>query len=117
MYFNIILGEGKTEWPDTDWNSTALWRIAKQIDAKTKMEEYRLEDNQEHLENNIQKAKKDLIKYHSGFLLGNLQTFYDARKIMNKGREPYKIHSPNKDGTYSTSDDEQSLKLKKKYSE
>jgi hypothetical protein len=116
MYFNIILGEGKIEWPDTDWNSVALWHIAKQIEPNIKINEYQLEDDQQYLEKLIHKAKDDLVKYNGGFLEGTLELFFRVRKIMNKNREPYKIHTSNKDGTYSTHDDKESLKLKKKYS-
>jgi hypothetical protein len=40
--YNIILGDGKTEWPDYDWNSVALWRIKKHIDPSTDAKEYSL---------------------------------------------------------------------------
>ena len=117
MYFNIILGEGDTEWPDKDWNAIALWRIAREIDKNTTLKEYPLVTDEKHLEKTIQKAKEDFLTYHAGFLDGNLGIFREARKNMNKNREAYKIHTPNKDGSYSVEIDKESLKLKKKYSE
>jgi hypothetical protein len=116
-HFVLKLGEGSTEWPDVDWNAVTLWRMADEIEKNSETDNYGLADNQPFIENSMKRAKEDLIKYNGGFLEGKLDVFIKARIKMNKNREPYKIHEPNGDGTYHTRYDEESSKLKDKYSE
>jgi hypothetical protein len=114
-YFNILLGEGSFEWPDYDWNNIAIWHFIKQIKEKKSVHEYSLE-NSSKVEKNLEKAKRDLTKYGKNFLNGNLLSFYKIRKDINKNREPYKMHTKNKDDSYSEEYDKESIKLKEKYS-
>lgn len=114
-YFNILLGEGSIGWPDYDWNNIALWHFIKQTKEKNSIQEYSLEDSSK-LEKNLERAKRDLIKYGRSFLNGDLSYFYQIRKGLNKDREPYRISTKNKDGSYSEKYDKESIKLKEKYS-
>jgi hypothetical protein len=114
-YFNILLGDGSIDWPDVDWNCIALWRYIEQSGKKNEMQKYSLEDLSK-LEENLKKAKEDLIKYAKNFLNGDLLSFYRIRKDVNKNRKPYKIYIRNKDGSYSEKYDEESIRLKEKYS-
>ena len=50
------------------------------------------------------------------FLNGDLTLFHEIRKEQNKNRGPYKIHSPNENGNYITTDESKSVEQKKKYS-
>jgi hypothetical protein len=110
--FNIVLGEGSLEFPESDWNSTSLWRIKNFIQKDSIESEYSLKN----LDNEIKKAKNDLLEYGLEFLKLNLDLFNAVRKLQNQQREPYKIHLPNKDGKYIQKVESVSSKLKKKYS-
>jgi hypothetical protein len=57
-----------------------------------------------------------LIKYGVSFLNGDLTLFLETRSDQNKNREPYKIHTPDKNGKYITTDEPTSADQKKKYS-
>ena len=52
----------------------------------------------------IANADKELLKYADTFLRGDLTFFYETRSAQNKSREPYKIHTPDKEGNYKTTD-------------
>ena len=45
-----------------------------------------------------------------------MQKFYEARKELNKAREPYKIHTKDENGKYITEYEKESMELKQKYS-
>ena len=113
-YLNLILGEGSLNWPDSDWNSIALWHLQNHISASTTGSEYVI--TLDNAEDQLRKAQKDLLAYHAGFLTGNLAVFNLVRKQVNSARTPYQILTPDKDGKYSTRDEETSKKLKAKYS-
>lgn len=114
-YFNILLGEGPIEWPDYDWNHIALWALSRHVEKKGAIAEYSLKSIFE-LEDTLEKARKDLLKYGLNFLKGDLDDFYKIRKEINEKREPYKIYTPDKKGVYPERYDEASTRLKKKYS-
>jgi len=114
--YNIILGEGDSEdfW-EWDWNSIALWRLKQAIDPKAKAQEYSFPFG-DKISYSLINAKNELLKYGQTFLNGDLALFHNTRQKQNRSREPYKIHSPDKNGKYQTIDEPKSLEMKKKYS-
>ena len=115
-YYNIVLGEGDSEdFLEWDWNSVALWRLKTKIDATAKPQEYEF-PFRDKVKLSVSNANKELLKYADTFLNGDLILFYETRSEQNKGREPYKIHTPDKNGKYTTTDEQTSVEQKKKYS-
>lgn len=115
-HYNIILGEGDSEdFFECDWNSVALWRFKKEIKPELKASEYEFPTDK-RIEPSLNNANSELLKYGLTFLNGELELFYKIRNEQNKDREPYKIHSPDKNGNYQTSFEPKSVKQKKKYS-
>lgn len=114
-HYNLILGEGNNDWPDTDWNSVALWWIKKDISPDLKAKEYSLTDF-EKIEYSLKNAKNELEKYGDSFLHGDLTIFKKVRHNINKKRKPYEIHQPDKTGSFKTIIDSVSKKLKDKFS-
>lgn len=114
-YYNVILGNGKTVWPDNEWNSVAIWQLKKHIDTASDANVYSLLkfDGIVHSLNN---AKNELEKYGADFLKGDLDLFKKVRAEVNRQREPYKIHTPQGDGSYKTIYDKTSEELKNKNS-
>lgn len=116
-HYNVVLGQGSYEWPDTDWNSVALWRIKKSIDPKTKAKEYSLEQlDNDKLDYSLNHAKNELLNFGQKFLTGDIELFDKVRIEQNKDRQPYKIHTPTDNGGLKTTIDEESKRLKEKYS-
>ena len=115
-HYNIILGEGDSddffEW---DWNSVALWRFKKEIKPELKASEYEFPTDK-GIEPSLNNANSELLKYGMTFLNGELELFYKIRKVQNKDREPYKVHSPDENGKYKTSFEPKSVEQKKKHS-
>lgn len=114
-YYNVILGNGKSDWPDNDWNSVALWHIKKHIDPTANAKEYSLLKF-DGIEHSLANAKAELVTYGSDFLNGNLDIFTKVRSDTNKQREPYKINTQQSDGSYITIYDKKSEELKNKNS-
>ncbi len=114
-HYNIILGEGSSDWPDTDWNSVALWRIKKEISPDLKAKEYSLTDF-EKIDDCLKNAKNELEKFGDSFLNGDLTIFRKVRQRINQQREPYKIHQKDNSGRFKTIIDKVSKKLKEKFS-
>jgi hypothetical protein len=115
-FYNIVLGEGDSEdFLEWDWNSIALWRLKLKIDPKVKAKEYEFPLS-DKVKFSLANANKELLKYADTFLRGDLTLFYQTRSEQNKGREPYKIHTPDKNGKYSTTYEQTSVEQKKKYS-
>jgi hypothetical protein len=116
FYYNLVLGEGDSEdFFEYDWNSIALWRLKKKNAPTAKAQEYEfpLDDK---VKFSILNANEELLTYADTFLNGDLTLFYETRSEQNKGREPYKIHTADKSGKYTTNDEPKSVKQKKKYS-
>jgi len=114
--YNIILGEGDSEdFYKWDWNSIALWRLKTKIDPKAKAKEFEFPFG-DKVKFSVANANKELLKYADTFLRGDLNLFYETRSEQNKNREPYKIHSADKDGNYQTTYEQKSVEQKKKYS-
>lgn len=114
-YFNILLGEGLIEEPDRDWNAVALWRFAKSEKKESAPGEYLLKDIS-MLKDSLRKAKKDFMKHGKSFLCGDLSSFYQIRKNINKDRKPYEISYRNKEGFFVKKIDRESVRMKEKYS-
>jgi len=114
--YNIILGEGDSEdFYEWDWNSIALWRIKRSIDKTTKASEYEF-PYEKAVKFSLENANSELIKYGQTFLNGNLSLFREVRSEQNKNREPYKVHTPDGNGKFNTTEEEKSVEQKKKYS-
>ncbi len=114
-YYNIIIGQGSTDWPETDWNSIALWHIKKEISPELKAKEYSLVDF-DKIDFSLKNAKCELEKYGDSFLNGELTTFEKVRQAINQQREPYKIHQKDQTGRFKTIIDSVSKKLKERFS-
>ncbi|MHB1049997.1 MAG: hypothetical protein ACYC09_07960 [Bacteroidota bacterium] len=110
--FNIILGEGELDFPESDWNSIPLSAIKNYKQKNSIVSEYSLK----YLDREIKKAKSDLLEFGLDFLKLKLKLFHDTRKYHNQQREPYKIYSPNNIGKYTEAVDSVSSKLKRKFS-
>ena len=114
--YNIVLGEGDSEdFTEWDWNSTALWRLKNKIDPTTKPKEYEFPYG-DTVKFSVTNANEELLKYADTFLRGDLTLFYEMRSEQNKNREPYKIHTPDKNVKYTTTNEPTSVEQKKKYS-
>jgi hypothetical protein len=115
-HYNVILGEGDSEdFHEWDWNSIALWRLKTKIDPKTKAKEFGFPYG-DKVKYSVSNANSELLKYAETFLRGDMTLFYEIRSDQNKSREPYKIHSPDKNGNHKTTDEPKSVEQKKKYS-
>jgi len=114
--YNIILGEGDSEdFYEWDWNSIALWRMKNKIDPKVKASEFEFPFGKS-VKFSLENANIELKKYGLTFLNGDLKLFIEIRKEQNKNREPYKIHSPDKNGKYTTKNEQKSVEQQEKYS-
>ena len=114
-HFNVVLGEGSTEFPESDWNAVALWRMQRLISGSEQSKEYDIShiDDPRAL---VAGARADLKKFHGGFLTNDLTLFRQVRARVNRGREPYKIYSPDKTGSFGVANDAKSANLKERFS-
>jgi hypothetical protein len=113
-YCNVVLGEGDLKWPEVDWNGVALWRLARD-QGDSEASEYPLEAGAA-VPDLVERMRADLERYALGFLRGDVSTFHRVRAKTNRTREPYRIHTPNGDGTYRTEVDPDSAELKARFS-
>jgi hypothetical protein len=114
--YNIIFGEGDSEnFPETDWNSIALWKLKKFIEPNSVAKEYEFPFN-EKVKFSLENANVELLKFGKTFLNGEMEKFYEVRKEQNANREPYKIHSKDENGNYKTEYEKESMMLKQKFS-
>lgn len=108
-YYNIVLGDGDSDdFLEWDWNSIALWRLKNIIDPTLKAKEYDFPFG-DKMRFSLTITNKELMKYADTFLRGDLTLFYETRSAQNKDREPYKIHTPDKDGKYTTTGEQKSV--------
>jgi hypothetical protein len=115
-YLNVVLGDGHRSWPEADWNGVALWRLARaHPDAPAKTSEYLLAPDAD-IAALVEQMRKDVETYAADFLRGDLSFFQKVRAQVNQEREPYKIHKPVGDGTYTTEVDPKSADLKSRFS-
>lgn len=114
-YYNIVLGEGDSDdFFEYDWNSVAIWALARVSNPDTEIVSYDFPYD-DKIKSSVETAHSHLLTYGQTFLNGDLSTFYAARKMVNKDREPYKIYTPDKDGNYQTIFEPKSVEQKKKY--
>ena len=114
-FYDLILVEGNSEdFIEWDWNSIALWCLKAKIDPNSKAQEYSFPTG-DKVKYSVTNANEELLKYGLTFLKGDLTLFYETRREQNKDREPYKVHSPDKNGEYKTTNEPKSVDQKKKY--
>ena len=115
-YYNIVLGEGDSDnFFESDWNSVAIWALARVIDPTADINSYDFPFGEKVTES-INEANEHLLKYGQSFLSSDLTIFIQARKLINQKREPYKISTPDENGIYITTVEPKSAEQKEKYS-
>jgi hypothetical protein len=121
-YCNLSLGEGRTDWPERDWNAVALWRLIRHqasTPAEAKASEYTLGDPPripEELGPIFERMRGDLLRYAGDFLVGDLRVFRRVRAAQTRERTPYTIHKPDGRGGYIPTGDPESAALKERFS-
>jgi hypothetical protein len=108
-FCNVILGDGSTDWPESDWNAIALWRLSGVLG------DYRF-TQLEDLPALFSKMAKDLIEQAEDFLSGDLHRFLLKRAEQTQNREPYKISKPNAFGVGTITNEPISEGLKERFS-
>jgi hypothetical protein len=111
---NVVLGEGQLQWPEVDWNGIALWRLARH-QGESEASEYPLH-GEVTVPDLVERMRTDLERHGLQFLRGDVSSFLRVRAETNRARVPYTIHSPNRDGTYTTEVDPTSADLKARFS-
>jgi hypothetical protein len=119
--YSISFGEGSNDSPESDWNAIPIFLIIKSeslIDFEKCKEIFSIGNkiSQDEITQKIKASRKLLEKYGKAFLNNDLDEFRKLRAEQNKGREPYKIYSPQEDGKYKMEYEKQSNELKEKYS-
>ena len=112
---DVRLGDGLRKWPDQDWNGVALCCLGKAYPTVAPVSNYRIAAFST-LPALVARMRKDLERVGHEFLRGDLEVFKRVRGEVNRGREPYKMHRPNGDGTYNTEADAESIALKARFS-
>ena len=121
-YCNVMLGEGRTDWPERDWNSVALWRLIRDqasTPAEAEAQEYLLGDETEvaaALRRIFDRMRADLVRYAGDFLAGDLRTFRRVRAVQARERSPYTVHKPDGRGGYVATPHPESAALKERFS-
>ena len=125
FYCNVVLGEGRTAWPERDWNSVALWRFIqhRELDAAALGagkyifgDPVTVEPNPEDLLPIFERMRNDLLGFAADFLAGDLRAFRRVRAAQTRQREPYTIRRPDGMGGYRTTVDPESAHLKERFS-
>jgi len=124
FYSNVVLGDGSVDWPERDWNSVALWRLARDRGAGDEVSpgNYPLSDSAESqsippdLGPLFTRMRDDLVSFAADFLTDDLRAFRRARAAQTRARSPYMIHRPDGRGGYISSVDPTSAKLKERFS-
>jgi hypothetical protein len=117
-YCGVNLGEGSDKWPESDWNSIALWQMVKRQNPEEFNDEappYGLRYSEE-LPKELEHMSEHLLTYASDFLKSDLTVFHEIRSAITQGREPYKVYQLNEEGRYEISIDEESMRLKERFS-
>jgi len=92
IYGSVALGVGGDQFPDSDWNHIALWRLARAKGADKSVAVYSLEG--QTMRSFFLHALRDLIQYGQDFLDGELSLFFQLRKAQNGARPGYTVHAP-----------------------
>jgi hypothetical protein len=113
----VYLGEGDTEWPETDWNKIALWQLGVGVNESVvgNLDRYPLRSLDE-LPKVLRTIRVDLLAKCPDFLSGSLDRFRESRSRINRQREPYKVYSPDASGRYTMRYDKKSAALKRRFS-
>ena len=114
------LGVGTHEWPDTDWNKVALWRIVRTAEPHAEESllagfSYSAEAGVADFERLSQKCWSAIQRYAAAFLDGDLTLVKKIRAEVNAQREPYKVVSRGPDGSLQSRADQASELLRRKY--
>lgn len=115
----VLLGEGSNAWPETDWNTVALWRLGRAEfpeEAPAIVGEYEFA-GVNGLAEALRRASADLERFGAAFLADDLRGFREVRAAITRTRTPYQIRSPSSDGRYVTREDPESAELKRRYSQ
>jgi len=121
-YCNVTLGDGRTDWPERDWNSVALWRLIRDqasSPAEAEAKEYLLGDKSEVVEalgRSFDRMRADLLRYAGDFLAGDLRIFRRVRAVQTRERSPYMVHKPDGRGGYVARVHAESAALKERFS-
>lgn len=116
------LGEGHQAWPESDWNSVSLWRMA---DAQERGAgdgvydalAYGADAGPAEFQGLAQVCCAALQEFAAAFLNGNLAAFYRQRAAINAARQPYRSVSLAADGSMQVVVDQQSEALRQKFSQ
>lgn len=113
----VMIGEGDTSWPETDWNAIPLG-VLRDPTASSADEEvlYYPVDSMDEVEPRLLHIQEELLEHANDFLDGEGSAFRNARSAWNQQREPYRISTPNERGQYEERVDPISDALKRKYS-
>lgn len=111
----ILLGEGSIEWPESDWNAVALWRMVDRGDDDALDQTVNL-DSFGNATAAAVAARNQLEEVHAGFLNDSLEAFRRVRAGQNRVRAPYLVHRRQPDGSYLSTADEESARLKERFS-
>jgi len=115
FYYSLVFGVGDSEnFFEYDWNGASLTLFKNKIE-QTNIYTPDFPTN-DKMKESITQTLFDLEKYGQTFLNNDLTLFYEIRSNLNKNREPYKIHTPDKNGKYKTTYDQTSVEQKRKYS-
>jgi len=105
----VILGHGSSDWPKSDWNKIALWRLSESGGN------YAIRSTDD-IPRILKKMVRDLRHHAQDFLNGDIGRFVEARAAQTREREPYKTYTPQPEGSYKMIIDAESQALKHRYS-
>lgn len=106
-----LLGEGPDSWPEVDWDSVGLKRL-----AGREADWYVLStQTQSGIAEALSAIRGDLERYAADFLSGDTARFRTVRTALNESRQPYLITRPDATGNGKTTADSQSASLKERY--
>jgi hypothetical protein len=114
-HFAVVLGEGSWKRPECDWNSVDLWRLTRLASSTLGGSEYSLE-YPEKLPWLLYHARSQLSEVAPGFLSGDLELFRRVCADQNRQRQPYEVYSRGQNGEYTFAVDQESVKLKERFS-
>jgi hypothetical protein len=117
-YYYLSLGEGASEFPESDWNSIPLWRYFNKEESDKYQQLYDIPCpiTEEEIVQKLLTNRSLFETYCRDFLAGELKKFKEFRANVNRGREAYKIYKPDKSGKYNMSFDMISKRLKRIFS-
>ena len=112
-YGNVVFGVDSDEYPDRDYNSIALWRIAERHGAESAAT-HRVEGWTP--KQFFDAVLPDLARYGRPFLEGDLQEFLALRAEQNRNRDPVRVYGPDTKQQLVTELLEQDKVLRERYS-